>query len=189
MKWLEIAALFGTVFISSVISVMFVKKCSAKDATIVCRNFIKEIVGALFAPTPPPKQYYPTIVGWDGNRIVPQLVDADFHSISENFLCCFCTNFGYKNDLVVYQFDILRNPTSHEDKMLEAIIQKQAEKVVTKTMRMYDFYLPPEPLTHIELFPTKLYVAFARTEDGIKILDERKLKIQKRKVTSNRYFH
>lgn len=190
MIWLEIFLIVCIIFVFAILGIMFIKKCSAKNATSICRDFVNEILGALFAPTPPPKQYFPTIIGWDGNRILPQLVDAEFHSVSENFSACFCTNFGFQNDdLVMYQFDILRKPNIYEDKVLEEIIQKQTEKIVAKTMHIYDFYLPPEPLTHIELFPTKLYVAVARTEDGIKILDNRKLQRQKRKVKLTRNFH
>lgn len=191
MNWFEIIALLGTMFIFSIIGVMFFKKCSTKDATIICRDFVKDILRTIFAPTPPPKQYYPTIAGWDGNRIIPQLVDADFRTISEIFTSCFCTNFAYTptGDLIMYQFDILRKPNSYDDSVLEQIIQKQSEEVVTNIMRVYDFSLPAEPLTLIELFPTKLCVAFARTEDGIKMLDEKKRKMQKRKVMNNRTTH
>lgn len=187
MEWLKLLISVSIVFVFSVIGVMLIKKCSIKNATIVCREFVKEILGALFAPTPKPKQYYPTIAGWDGNRIVPKLVDADFHSVCENFISCFCTYCGFleSEDVVIYQFDILRKPDSHEDEILEKIIQKQSEEVVTNTMRIYDFYLPPEPLTLIELFSTKLCVAFARSEEGIKKLDEEKRKIQRRKVMAN----
>lgn len=187
VQFIKILVSICIAFVFSVIGVMLIKKCSVKDATIVCRDFIKEVLRALFAPTPPPKQYYPTIAGWDGNRIVPKLVDADFHAVCKNFISCFCTYCGFleSDDLVIYKFDILRKPDSYEDEILENIIQKQSEEVVTNTMRMYDFYLPPEPLSLAELFSTQLYVAFARTEEGIKKLDERKRRIQKRKATVN----
>ena len=188
MELLKIVVSVSIIFVFSIIGVMLIKKCSVENATIVCRDFVKEILNTLFSPTPPPKQYYPTIAGWDGNRIIPQLVDADFRVISENFISCFCTNFAYTptSDLIMYQFDILRKPNSYDDSILEQIIQKQSEEVVTNIMRVYDFSLPAEPLTLIELFPTKLCVAFARTEDGIKMLDEKKRKMQKRKVMNNR---
>lgn len=189
MKFLEVIAIFGTGFILSIIGVMVFKKCSVKNATIICRDFTKDILGGLFEPAPPPIIYYPTIVGWDGTRIIPELVDSEFEAVCRNFACCFCTKFSLTNDLVMYQFDIIRSPNSYDDKVLSGIIQKQAEKVVTKTMRIYDCYLPPEPISLIELFDTRLCVAFARTEAGIKILDDRKHKIQKRKVMSNRNFH
>lgn len=183
MKWLLLVVFIGIIWGLSVFGVMLFKKCSVKEATIFCREFVKEVFRALFAPTPLPKQYYPTIVGWDGFRIVPNLVDSEFHIVRENFISCFCTYCGLREneDLVLYQFDILRKPDSYEDEILEKIIQKQSEEIVTNTMRMYDFYLPSEPLTLAELFPTRLCVVFARTEDGIKKLDEEKQRMRKRK--------
>lgn len=170
------------VFIIAVGFVMLIRRCSVREATASCVKFVKEIFDTLFAPEPPPKYYYPIIAGYDGYRILPQMVENEFSAVCDDFLSCVCVNFSVHDDVVVYCFEILRKPHFLTDAELETMIQKQSEAVAIKTMRRYDTYLPAEPLTYIELFPTKLYVAFARTKEGIRLLDGRKMQRQHRKV-------
>lgn len=162
------------------------KKCSVKEAASVFFGFIKDVLAPVFAKEPPPKPVYPVLSGWDGHRVVPRLADADFAEVRGNFASCFCTNVVFSQDgsLVRYQFSIQRRPGSPEDGILGQIIQKQAEEACANTLRCYDCCFPPEPLTLAELYPHFLCVTFARTDDGIRRLDDRKRMLQKRQSLS-----
>lgn len=192
MKILTFMFFFGAAFAISVLSVKFCKNCSVRDATIICKNcvkgFLKELLTTLFEPVPVQEQFYPVLVGWDGCRVLPQLADSEFSTVRENFASCYCTNIILPEDstLVIYKFDAMRKPGGLDDDMLGQLVQKQTEEVLANTMRRYDCYLPAEPLTLTEVFPHVLYVAFARNDAGIKILDEQKRKMQKRKALSER---
>lgn len=135
-----------------------------------------------------PEQLYPVLVGYDGYRILPQLVDAEFAAVRENFASCYCTKITLKEDntIIIYHFDIMRKPDGLDDDMLEQLIQKQSEEIVINTMRTYDCYLPVEPLTLVELLPHTLNVAFARNKAGIELLDRLKRKMRKRKALAAR---
>lgn len=168
-----------------------IKDCTIKEATLKCKNFCKEIINALFQPTPVPEVFYPVDVGFDGNRIVPQLVDDEFSKISENFASCYCIKGIVIPDgsLVQYAFSIMRKQDSMDDEYLEKLIQKQTEEVVAHTMRRYDFYLPTEPLTYVELQEHRLLVAFARNDAGIKKLDNKKRAVRRRKIEAAHTSH
>lgn len=184
--------IFSIIFVISVLSVKFCKNCSVKDATIICKNCVKNFLGELLTtllePVPAPPQLYPVLVGWDGYRIQPQFVDTEFSAVRANFASCYCTNITLSEDgaLVVYRFDIMRKPGGLDDDVLGQLVQKQTEEVLANTMRCYDCYIPAEPLTLTEVFPHSLNVAFARNDAGIKILDKQKRKMQKRKSLSQR---
>lgn len=192
MKLLTIFSIFGVAFAISVLSVKFCKGCSVKDATIICKNCVKNFLGELLTtllePVPAPTQLYPVLVGWDGCRIQPQFVDAEFSTVRANFASCYCINAFLSNDgnLVIYKFDIMHKPGGLDNDVLGQLVQKQTEEILANTMRCYDCYLPAEPLTLTEVFPHSLNVAFARNDAGIKILDEQKRKMQKRKSLSQR---
>lgn len=191
MDILKIIIIVSIAFIVSVLLVMCIKNCSVKEATIICRDCIKDILISIFAPTPPPKQYYPTVVAWNGSRIDLKLVDAAFNSVRDNFASCFCTQCGFSEsqDIVTYHFELIRKPNSLEDNVLQELIQKQSEEVVTNTMHTYDCYLAAEPITYVRLSACALDVIFARTADGVKMLDELKQKEQRRKVLETPSVH
>lgn len=190
MQILTLISIFVAVFAISVLSVKSCKNCSVKDATIICknsvRNFLGELLTALLEPVPAPTQLYPVLVGWDGCRVQPQFVDAEFSAVRANFASCYCTGITLSEDgtLAVYRFDIMRKPGGLDDDVLGQLVQKQTEEVLANTMRCYDCYIPAEPLTLTEVFPHSLNVAFARNDAGIKILDGQKRKMQKRKALS-----
>ena len=178
--------LVGSFFALTVLAVSLAKNCSTKNATIAVRDFLSEILDTLLKKKQK-QQFYPTVAGYDGFRILPELVDSEFESVRRNFAVCYCTYCKVSNDenCVVYCFSIQRKPDSPDDGTLSALIQKQAEEVVTHTMRSCDYYLPAEPLTAVELFPAELRVAFARTEDGIKTLDKLKRGIRRRRFDAD----
>lgn len=184
MELLAIFSLFVVTFVFMVLGVHLFKGCSLKNAVIICRDSTKDFISALFEPTP---QYFPTVVGWDGIRILLKLVDSEFSIVRQNFSSCFCTWAGISNDtnLVCYRFEIQRKPNSLDDEILLEILQKQTEEVLSHTLREYECYMPTEPLTLAEIYPHVFYVAFARTEEGIRILDERKRKLKRRNLITN----
>lgn len=190
MKILTFMFFFGAAFAISVLSVKFCKNCSVRDATIICKdsvkNFFGELLTALFEDAPVQERFYPVLVGWDGYRVLPQLVDSEFSTVREDFASCYCTNIVLTKDnaFVIYQFSIMRKPGGLDDDVLGQLVQKQAEEILANTMRLYDCYIPAESLTLTEVFPNILYVAFARNGEGVKILDEQKRKMQKRKALS-----
>ena len=180
------------IFTLGVLIVKFCKSCSVKQATAICKdsvkNFFRELLAALFEDAPVQERFYPVLVGWDGCRVLPQLVDSEFSTIREDFASCYCTNIVLTEDnaFVIYQFSIMRKPGGLDDDTLGQLVQKQAEEILANTMRFYDCYIPAEPLTLTELFPHVLNVAFARNDAGIKVLDEQKRKMQKLKALSER---
>lgn len=186
MKLVVIISWLVIVFILSVLGVMVVKKCSVKDAALICKSFIQEIFITLFAPTSPLVQQYPVLVGWDGvNRIIPELVDDAFSTVRNNFSVCYCLNYDFleNGNIVRYHFDIMRKEgTSIDDDTLERLIQKQSEEILYENMRRYNFYVAPEPLTAVNLFPNALYIAFARNANGIDIIAEYKKNWRKQKM-------
>ena len=173
-------------FTLAVLAVSMVKKCSAKDATIAVRDFLLEISGGLFKSKPLPQMFYPTLVGYDGNRILPQFVNTEFDAMRKNFQICYLVNYELSadNTYVRYYFDILRKPDAPADEEILPLLQKQAEEVLTSTLRLYDCYMPAEPLTVVELYPNALYVTFARNDTGIQYIDDIKRKKYKRMALS-----
>lgn len=145
---IEVIIFLSMIAICCIVGIMFIKQCSAKDAAITFKKFLGDVTGELFAPTPPPKQLYPTCVGFDGNRVLPQLVDDAFSTVRANFVVCYCdrNNYHVDSNVMLYRFSIQRKPDSIDDDTLLPLIQKQCEEVLAKTMRLYDCYLPTEPL-------------------------------------------
>lgn len=186
MNFEEMLLILIAVFSIAVAAIKAAQKCSVKEAAGICLKPVKDVLSVVFAQEPPPKPTYPVLPGWDGHRVVPRLADADFAEVRGNFASCFCTNVVFSQDgsLVRYQFSIQRRPGSPEDGILGQIIQKQAEEACANTLRCYDCCFPPEPLTLAELYPHFLCVTFARTEDGIRRLDDRKRMLQKRQSLS-----
>ncbi|MCI9143073.1 MAG: hypothetical protein HFH87_10680 [Lachnospiraceae bacterium] len=193
MKLLIFIVLLTFVFVTSVLIVQFCKGCSVKDATIICkncvRNFLGELLTALLEPAPALPQFYPVLVGWDGCRVQTQFVDAEFSAVRANFASCYCTRVNYdeSSSCVTYVFDVMRKPGSTlDDNILRQLIQKQSEEILANTMRTYDCYIPAEPLTEVFLFRNMLSITFARNTAGVELLDKRKQKMQKRKALSQR---
>lgn len=186
MNFEEMLLILIAVFSIAVAAIKAAQKCSVKEAAGICLKPVKEVLSVVFAKEPPPKPVYPVLSGWDGYRVVPRLADADFAEVRGNFASCFCTSVVFSPDgsLVRYQFSIQRRPGSPEDGILGQIIQKQAEEVCANTLRCYDCCFPSEPLTLAELYPHFLCVTFARTDDGIRRLDDRKRMLQKRQSLS-----
>ncbi|WP_075721086.1 hypothetical protein [Roseburia sp. 499] len=190
MKIFGFTATMTILLLIAIACIMFCKNCSAKDATRILRKFFKDVASAICTASQP-NQFYPTCVGFDGNRVLPQLVDDAFTTVRENFAVCYCdaNNFHVDSNVMQYRFSIQRKPDSMDDETLLPLIQKQCEEVLAKTMRLYDCYLPPEPLTVVELFPNFLCVAFARNEEGIKEIDKYKCKIRRRKILEKQTAH
>ena len=187
---LTITTLLLMAYLLTVYCVRALKSCSTKEAAKICHGYIgrfcTELREALFPPEPAP--CYPTIVGYDGNRIILSFVDEEFKIVRQNFAACFCTNTGISRDghLVYYFFDIHRKPGSLPDDELLPLVTKQVEEALANTMRRYGCYMPPESLTLVELVPMRLCVAFARTGQGVESLNRRKAEIQQRKSLSHR---
>lgn len=169
---------------TAVLIMVLVKKKSVEEAVRICKSFICKLFSALFSSEQVVNTIYPTIVGYDGYRVVPEFVDSEFQTVRNNFAVCYCSNFCLNPDYIQYRFNIQRKLNSPADEELEPLIQKQAEEVVVKTMRLYDFYLPAEPLTVIELRHEVLLVAFARNEEGVRQLDRVKHSIRRRKYSA-----
>lgn len=178
--------LFLTLTIIFLISV--IKKCSAKEATKIFKQFIAQIFGELLKPTPPPEPVYPVLVGYDGYRIVPELVNEEFSIIRDNFLLLYTTGAIISPDgnSVKYRFAIERKPDCPDDEILQSLVQKQTEEILTRTLLAYDCYMSAETLTAVELMPNCLNVAFARTQTGIQQLDDLKQRIRRRQIASKR---
>lgn len=190
MKILGFTATMAVLFLIVIACIMFIKNCSAKDATRILQKFFKDIASAICTASQP-KQFYPTLVGFDGNRILPQLVDVAFATVRKNFSVCYCdaNDYQFNCNVMRYRFSIQRKPDSMDDDTLLPLIQKQCEEVLAQTMRLYDCYLPAEPLTVVELFPNFLFVAFARNEAGIKEIDAYKNKMRRRKAQAEQTTH
>lgn len=186
---MEIITLFFIIlilFISAILITVIVKQCSVKEATIMCKDFCKEVFKALFASTPAPEPVYSTLVGYENGHFVPQFIDNNFAKVRNHFAVCYCVDARIIADgsCALYCFSIQRKPDcSLTDADLAPLIQKEVEEVVTQNMRLYDCYLPAEPLTAIELFPTTLRVAFARNEAGLKKIEGLKRSARKRRHT------
>ena len=188
-----IASILSAIFVLvAVLIIIFfisvVKNCSGKEAAKILKKFMAETFGELFKPNPPPEPVYPVLVGYDGYRIVPELVNEEFSIIRNNFL------FFYNNAAIIasdghsvkYRFAIERKPDCPDDEILQSLIQKQAEEILTRTLLAYDCYMSAEALTAVELKPNCLYVAFARTQTGIQQLDDLKQRIRRRQIASKR---
>lgn len=165
------------------------KKKSVEEAVCICKDFIKKFFTELLSSGQAETNIYPTIVGYDGNRVIPAFVDQEFQAVRANFVSCYCSTFSLTPNSIKYRFNIQRKPDSLPDEILEPLIQKQAEEILAKTMRMYDCYLPTEPLTVVELRPEALFVAFAHNEEGIKQLDRLKQNIRRRKYSAGQQNH
>ena len=181
---MEILLAFSLLFVAGVLSVSIVKNRSVEEATRTCKRFIADMLkGFLTQPVIP--QYYPVMVGHDGFRIVAQLVDNAFKKVSLNFAVCFYTmNQLVHNDTVIlYRFSIKRKLDSLDDKSLLDLLQKQSEEVLTKYMYDFDCHLSAEMLTAVYLMDNDLYVAYARTEEGISRIDSLKKLAREKYIT------
>lgn len=176
MNFMEILLIAILVFIASIIIVTILKECTVKDATLLCCNFIKEVLAGIFNFFFRAKNeiIYPSIVGYDHGVIVLTSVDKEFEKVRNNFETCYCTNAKYLDDYVFYDFSIQRKPNSYDDDTLIELIQKESEEVVAQNMRMYNCFKSASELTTIELLPNTLTVYYARTSKGIEIIAEMK---------------
>lgn len=170
-------------FFAVVLGIVLIKHYSVKDATIMCKDFCKEVFKTLFASTPAPEPVYPTLVGYAEGHFVLQFVDESFSKVRGNFSTCYCVKaqIAANGSYVYYHFAIQRKPDSLDDDALLLLIQKEAEEALAMTMRMYDCYIPAEPLTVVGLFPHSLDIVFARNETGVKAVENMKHSIRKRK--------
>lgn len=184
MKFVVFFFILCLCFTAGILGVKAVKKCSTAQAVQLCKKFIKDIFEALFQPEQPPQPVYPTVVGWDGYRIVPQLVTTEFKKVCANFDVCYLS--GYKleqdNNTVKYKFSVQRKSDCFSDEDLQTLIQKQSEEIVSGLLLTYGYNFPAEALTAVELQAHFLYVAFARTPEGIKQLDAWKQRILRRQA-------
>ena len=189
MSYIILILILITMMMMSVIFIISkTKKCSIEEATKIFKNFTSSICNALLQSEQPPEPVYPVIVGYDGYRIVPRLVDEEFSAVRSNFSLCYINAFSVSSDghSVKYRFAINRKPDSPDDESLQLLIQKQTEEILTRTLLSCDCYMPSEPLTAVELKQNCLYVAFARTQTGIQQLDEIKQRIRRRQIAGRR---
>lgn len=100
-----------------------------------------------------PKQFYPVLIGYDGERILPQLVNSAFEEVRSNFAVCYNVKYAFLHDenIIAYKFSIRRKVDSLSDEVLQELIQAQVVKILTETMQFFDCYIAAEPLTVIEL--------------------------------------
>lgn len=183
MNFMEILVISILVFIASIIIVTLLKECAVRDATLLCCNFIKEVLAGIFNFFFRAKNeiIYPSIVGYDHGVIVLTSVDKEFEKVRNNFETCYCTNAKYLDDYVFYDFNIQRKPNSYDDDTLTELIQKESEEVVAKNMRVYNRFESASELTTIELLPNTLTVYYARTPKGIEMITDMRKKKQLRK--------
>lgn len=190
-KFFTIIILFFSLFPFTVFVISSCNKCTVEEAVKRCKDYCKKVFIALFQTEHQPQTVYPTVVGWDGFRIVPQFVNMEFKKVCANFDVCYLS--GYKleddNNTVKYKFAVQRQQNSPSDEDLQTLIQKQAEEVLTELLLTYGCNLPAEALTAVELQPHFLYVAFARTPQGIQQLDALKQRILKRQASRKRQRH
>lgn len=153
------------------------RNCSAKEATQICMDFLKDILSTLFEnSTPPVKKYYPVIIGWNGHNIQSSTVDNQFKDICNEFNTCFCTNAIFNDDIIKYTFDIYRKANAPADVDFIPLLQKKTEQILFRHLQMNECFMIQESLVHIELDSTHLFIYFARTDIGITMLNERKQK-------------
>ena len=113
MFFFKLFLILIAIFTLGVLIVKFCKSCPVKQATAICKdsvkNFFGELLTALFEDAPVQEQFYPVLVGWDGCRVLPQLVDSEFSTVREDFASCYCTNIVLTEDnaFVIYQFSIM----------------------------------------------------------------------------------
>lgn len=176
MKIMEIVFCFISFFIIAVFLVVLIEKCSIKEATIKCRNFVWDIVKYLFAPTPQPELGYPLYIGFDGYKIVPDLVDGEFREIEKNFDVCYCDGSSLLKDgsCIRYRFPIQRKKDTLDDRELSLLVQRQIEKIAFRYLQRENNNISAETVTLVELQPNFLYVAFALNQTGIEHITNRK---------------
>lgn len=176
--------------VSGIYLITLVKKCSPAEATQIVKRFLLEIGKEFLREVPArnPNPAYPVWVGYDGNRIIPAIVDKEFQKVSDNFLVCYCFRIAIAPDgnTIRYYFSILRKPDSADDDLLQTLLQKEVEEILTRTLLMYDCFLPAEVLTAVELQGTRLNVTFAQTPSGIQQLDALKQCTRRRQVLRKR---
>lgn len=153
---------------------------STKEATIKFRNFFVEIFKTLFSREKPQdtETRYPTAVGFDGVRFVPQFIDNAFAKVSSNFAVFYYSKceISKNRNALRYHFAMKQRPDFLPEWELLELLQKQCEKVLTHHLQAMECYLPAEPLTAVRLTDQELLVYFALTPDGIKRLDSIKRK-------------
>lgn len=183
MTVMEVIFCCIAIYIIAVFCVVVFKKCSVKDATIICRDFVLDIVKYLFAPTPQPEVSYPLCIGSDGYQIVPDLVDGEFNEIEKNFDVCYCDGFGLSKDgsYMQYRFPIQRKKDAFPDKELQMLVQKKTERIAVKYLQQAGINISAEAVTLVELQANFLYVVFALNQTGIENIANRK-KILRRQL-------
>lgn len=180
-----------SIFSLAMLYLTSVRHYSVEDAAFKIKCYIKRVGKGLLTTSSAKQSFYPVLVGYDGCRILPRLVDSSFDDLRKNFQTCFCVNYELSADAsyVRYYFDILRKPDTTKDDDILPLLQKQAEETLTYTMRLHDCYVPAEPLTAVELYPNVLQVTFAQNDAGIQYIDDIKHKIRKRMILSNQQPH
>lgn len=173
---------FLSIYFIVVLGIVLYKQCSVGEARKMFWKFMKD---ALIVSCGNPC-IYPVIVGEFNGRIIPDTVNKSFSKLGMNFDVFYFMyhQFSKGNDCILYVFAIQRKIDSPLDEELEILLQKQSEEVVTKTMQSYDCNIMAEPLTLVELRENELRVVFARTPQGIAMLDKQKELVRNRRVKS-----
>ncbi len=175
-------------FIGFVLCVILAKQCSAKEATVICKNFLKEVFSTLLGNEPQNVIRFPVYVGWDGNRINLQLVNDSFKKVEEHFNVCYCTRTAelFQGNCISYVFEIQRKINTPEDEELELLIQKESEEILAKVMMCNEFFYPAELLTVVEIHQNILIITFATCPAGIEQIEKRKQFLYQRKMQSKK---
>ena len=185
MNFWEFVLLIILIFITVVIVMCIIKKYSVKEATVICKNFIKEVFLNLFKPDEFPV-VYPSIVGAFNGHIVASYVEEAFKDFSSCFLSFYYDTYGFtkNNNCIIYKFIIQKKDDDISDTYLKSLLQKQAEEVLSHWLHSFDVYADVESMTAIRLRDNELLVAYARTQEGILILANEKEKLRKQDYVS-----
>lgn len=161
------------VFVYSALIISLIKKCTFKESIIVIKNWIH----TNFFNDQKQQVYFPAEIGFDGFHFNLVNASQSFARLEKCFDVCYlesCHRFANDN-CVAYLFKVHKKETNDNDKALLELTQKIAESILQDHFREYEFYYPAEPVTHVEfLSKDKLVVAYARTQNGILALDQRK---------------
>lgn len=169
-------------FVIAVFLISIIKNCSIKKSTLLLKEFLIEIFTTLFQSSEN-SVMYPSVVGFQDGRIVGVHVEEAFKPMYSSFASCYLQgyHFSKNNDCIIYRFSIKRKKDDISDSDLECLLQKQAEEVLAHQLIMYDCYVSAEALTCVVLKEHEMVVAFARTTEGVEMLDKEKEKLRYRK--------
>ena len=177
-------------FLITVFAIKIIKNVSIREALRILVKSIVDEAKDLMKETSTVTSY-PILIGWDGCRINPQLVEDSFSAMIKNFdVCCYSGSGFYDNgNLYCYKFKIMYKPESVDMSYFDKLIQKQAEEVLEKFLQQQMISLNTESMTFTNIEQNGwLFVYYAVNENGIKRLDsckQQKRTFQRKAVTTS----